>query len=120
MELRGLDHLLALVLKLDLGANRRVTISAPIFQTLRTFTTETLDVPRWICSKEAALGHSSSRCRTHLVINVGVRSDVGSIDDLTVRHGDNDQLPDIGGAAPQTVVTLEDTERSREGGADGA
>lgn len=53
---------------------------------------------------------TAEQCRTHLVINVGVRSDVGSIDDLTVRHGHNDQLPDIGGAAPQTVVTLEDRE----------
>lgn len=53
---------------------------------------------------------------------MGVRSDVGSIDHLTVRHGDNDQLPDVRGAAPQTVVTLEDMEGegSGEGGADGA
>lgn len=31
VELRGLDHLLALVLKLNLGADRRVTISFPFF-----------------------------------------------------------------------------------------
>lgn len=57
---------------------------------------------------------------SHLVINVGVRPDKGSIDETTIGHGNNDQLPDIRGTAPQTVLTLEDVERSREGAADGS
>ena len=58
------------------------------------------------------LNLKGSRYKSHLVINVGVRSDKRSIDDLTIRHGHNDQLPDIRRTAPQTVVTLEDTKRS--------
>lgn len=44
----------------------------------------------------------------HLVERVGMKSDKRSVEDLTIRHADHNQLPDVRRACAQAVVTLQD------------
>lgn len=49
----------------------------------------------------------------HLVELVGVLSDKGSVEDLTIRHADHNQLRNIRKTSPQAVMTLKEEGRRK-------